>query len=277
MAGFAMPDDKGDLSGVPWKDGYDKVKWLSKDQLTKENVLDAEADLRLRRLELRLPRGRRLHPGRAEEARRPLVHPHRVLPQRPYRDLARHHAAARRPLHRPHQPRKALRRREAGGHADRRLQEADRGRQEQGTRPRAPRSSSTTAARTSPSPPAATPPPRRSSPRPAGSTSCTTSRTPGRRSAGRASSQRDPDVIVICDYGDVERRAEEEVPAVLRPAGGRLRDQEQADLRPRLRRPGREPPQPVGDRPPRRLPPDGGRTASGPRCGPRPCPRGRCR
>ncbi|MFF4249809.1 ABC transporter substrate-binding protein [Streptomyces sp. NPDC001663] len=45
MAGFAMPDDKGDLSRVPWKDGYDKVKWLSKDQLTKENVLDARADL----------------------------------------------------------------------------------------------------------------------------------------------------------------------------------------------------------------------------------------
>ncbi|MBE4733981.1 MULTISPECIES: ABC transporter substrate-binding protein [Streptomyces] len=45
MAGFAMPDDKGDLSGVPWKDGYDEVKWLSKDQLTKENVLDARADL----------------------------------------------------------------------------------------------------------------------------------------------------------------------------------------------------------------------------------------
>ncbi|ULR55095.1 ABC transporter substrate-binding protein [Streptomyces deccanensis] len=45
MAGFAMPDDKGDLSGVPWKDGYDRVKWLSKDQLTKENVLDARADL----------------------------------------------------------------------------------------------------------------------------------------------------------------------------------------------------------------------------------------
>ncbi|MCX4743847.1 ABC transporter substrate-binding protein [Streptomyces antibioticus] len=45
MAGFAMPDDKGDLSGVPWKDDYDKVPWLSKDQLTKENVLDARADL----------------------------------------------------------------------------------------------------------------------------------------------------------------------------------------------------------------------------------------
>jgi iron complex transport system substrate-binding protein len=36
MAGFAMPDDKGDLTDVPWK---------SKDQLTKENVLDARADL----------------------------------------------------------------------------------------------------------------------------------------------------------------------------------------------------------------------------------------
>ncbi|GGP54869.1 ABC transporter substrate-binding protein [Streptomyces melanogenes] len=45
MAGFAMPDDKGDLRDVPWKDGYDKVRWLSKDQLTKENVLDARADL----------------------------------------------------------------------------------------------------------------------------------------------------------------------------------------------------------------------------------------
>ncbi|MBK6010078.1 ABC transporter substrate-binding protein [Streptomyces sp. MBT53] len=45
MAGFAMPDDKGDLTDVPWKDGYQKVTWLSKDQLTKENVLDARADL----------------------------------------------------------------------------------------------------------------------------------------------------------------------------------------------------------------------------------------
>ncbi|OAR26705.1 iron transporter [Streptomyces sp. ERV7] len=45
MAGFAMPDDKGEVSGLPWKGGYDKVKWLSKDQLTKENVLDARADL----------------------------------------------------------------------------------------------------------------------------------------------------------------------------------------------------------------------------------------
>ncbi|MFC4332739.1 ABC transporter substrate-binding protein [Streptomyces andamanensis] len=45
MAGYAMPDDKGDLDAVPYKDAYRKVKWLSKDQLTKENVLDARADL----------------------------------------------------------------------------------------------------------------------------------------------------------------------------------------------------------------------------------------
>ncbi|MER6527377.1 ABC transporter substrate-binding protein [Streptomyces sp. NPDC001508] len=44
MAGFAMPDDEGDLTDVPWKEAYDKVKWLSKDRLTKENVLDARAD-----------------------------------------------------------------------------------------------------------------------------------------------------------------------------------------------------------------------------------------
>ncbi|MYR57841.1 ABC transporter substrate-binding protein [Streptomyces sp. SID625] len=45
MAGYAMPDDKGDLDAVPYKDAYRKVKWLSRDQLTKENVLDARADL----------------------------------------------------------------------------------------------------------------------------------------------------------------------------------------------------------------------------------------
>ncbi|WP_320784510.1 ABC transporter substrate-binding protein [Streptomyces sp. CRN 30] len=45
MAGFAMADDKGDVSDLPYKDAYDKVKWLSKDRLTKENVLDARADL----------------------------------------------------------------------------------------------------------------------------------------------------------------------------------------------------------------------------------------
>ncbi|MFJ5259637.1 ABC transporter substrate-binding protein [Streptomyces sp. NPDC088387] len=45
MAGFAMPDDKGEVDGVPWKDGYDKVEWLSKNELTKEIVLDAKADM----------------------------------------------------------------------------------------------------------------------------------------------------------------------------------------------------------------------------------------
>lgn len=45
MAGFVMPDDKGDLDGVPWKVGYDKVTWLSKDRITKEIVLDARADM----------------------------------------------------------------------------------------------------------------------------------------------------------------------------------------------------------------------------------------
>ncbi|MGW7519384.1 ABC transporter substrate-binding protein [Streptomyces sp. NPDC054796] len=45
MAGYAMPDDKGDLDAVPWKDGYEKTKWLSKKQLSQELVLDAKADL----------------------------------------------------------------------------------------------------------------------------------------------------------------------------------------------------------------------------------------
>ncbi|EFK98919.1 iron transport lipoprotein [Streptomyces sp. SPB78] len=45
MAGYAMPDDKGSLTGVPYKDAYDKVKWISKDRVTKENALAAHADL----------------------------------------------------------------------------------------------------------------------------------------------------------------------------------------------------------------------------------------
>jgi iron complex transport system substrate-binding protein len=39
-----MPEDKGELDGVPWRDGYDKVKWLSKKRINKELVLDARAD-----------------------------------------------------------------------------------------------------------------------------------------------------------------------------------------------------------------------------------------
>ncbi|MEU3900803.1 ABC transporter substrate-binding protein [Streptomyces sp. NPDC045251] len=45
MAGYVMPDDKGDLTAVPWKDGYRKTKWLSKERINKELVLDARADL----------------------------------------------------------------------------------------------------------------------------------------------------------------------------------------------------------------------------------------
>ncbi|MCX5206481.1 ABC transporter substrate-binding protein [Streptomyces sp. NBC_00237] len=45
MAGFVMPEDKGDLSAVPWKDGYTKTTWLSKKQINKEMALDARADL----------------------------------------------------------------------------------------------------------------------------------------------------------------------------------------------------------------------------------------
>ncbi|GGU66804.1 iron transporter [Streptomyces albospinus] len=45
MAGYVMPDDKGDLAAVPWKAAYDKVPWLSKKAITKEIALDARADL----------------------------------------------------------------------------------------------------------------------------------------------------------------------------------------------------------------------------------------
>ncbi|GAA3491575.1 ABC transporter substrate-binding protein [Streptomyces cremeus] len=45
MAGFVMPDDKGDLTSVPWKDGYTKTTWISKKQINKEMALDARADL----------------------------------------------------------------------------------------------------------------------------------------------------------------------------------------------------------------------------------------
>ncbi|WP_407550671.1 ABC transporter substrate-binding protein [Streptomyces sp. Pv4-95] len=45
MAGYVMPDDKGDLGSVPYKDAYDKVPRLSKKAITKEMALDAKADL----------------------------------------------------------------------------------------------------------------------------------------------------------------------------------------------------------------------------------------
>ncbi|MFI7387370.1 ABC transporter substrate-binding protein [Streptomyces sp. NPDC049813] len=45
MAGYVMPADKGSLDGLPYRDAYDKVKWLSKDRVTKEIALAAHADL----------------------------------------------------------------------------------------------------------------------------------------------------------------------------------------------------------------------------------------
>ncbi|MCK7624589.1 ABC transporter substrate-binding protein [Streptomyces sp. RS10V-4] len=45
MAGYVMPDDKGDLSKVPWRAAYRKVPWLSRKTLTREIALDARADL----------------------------------------------------------------------------------------------------------------------------------------------------------------------------------------------------------------------------------------
>ncbi|CAM5449392.1 ABC transporter substrate-binding protein [Streptomyces abikoensis] len=45
MAGYVAPDYRADRESVPWKDGYEKVKWLSKKEITKEIVLDAKADL----------------------------------------------------------------------------------------------------------------------------------------------------------------------------------------------------------------------------------------
>ncbi|MFB7474990.1 ABC transporter substrate-binding protein [Kitasatospora sp. NPDC056184] len=45
MAGYVMPDDKGQVDKVAWKDGYQRAKWLSKDRIGKETVLDAKADL----------------------------------------------------------------------------------------------------------------------------------------------------------------------------------------------------------------------------------------
>ncbi|MEU8513603.1 ABC transporter substrate-binding protein [Kitasatospora sp. NPDC048722] len=45
MAGYVMPDDKGRIDQVAWKDGYQRTAWLSRAQITKEVVLDAEADL----------------------------------------------------------------------------------------------------------------------------------------------------------------------------------------------------------------------------------------
>ncbi|MFD8565536.1 ABC transporter substrate-binding protein [Streptomyces sp. NPDC059639] len=45
MAGYVMPADKGATDDLPYKAAYSKVKWLSKDRVTKEIALDARADL----------------------------------------------------------------------------------------------------------------------------------------------------------------------------------------------------------------------------------------
>ncbi|MFF4156042.1 ABC transporter substrate-binding protein [Streptomyces sp. NPDC001678] len=48
MAGYVAPDyrtSRDDNGAAPWKSGYDKVKWLSKKEINKELVLDARADL----------------------------------------------------------------------------------------------------------------------------------------------------------------------------------------------------------------------------------------
>ncbi|MFF4225991.1 ABC transporter substrate-binding protein [Streptomyces abikoensis] len=48
MAGYVAPDyrtSRDDKGAAPWKSGYDKVKWLSKKEINKELVLDAKADL----------------------------------------------------------------------------------------------------------------------------------------------------------------------------------------------------------------------------------------
>ncbi|MEU9605916.1 ABC transporter substrate-binding protein [Streptomyces sp. NPDC048057] len=45
MAGFVMPDTKGSVHRVPWKGGYDRTPWLSKKRINTELVLDARADL----------------------------------------------------------------------------------------------------------------------------------------------------------------------------------------------------------------------------------------
>ncbi|OON82721.1 ABC transporter substrate-binding protein [Streptomyces tsukubensis] len=45
MAGYVMPADKGSLDGLPYRAAYDRAKWLSKDRITKETALDARADL----------------------------------------------------------------------------------------------------------------------------------------------------------------------------------------------------------------------------------------
>lgn len=45
MAGYVMPEYRGRIDAVAWKDAYGKVPWLSKKAITKEIALSARADL----------------------------------------------------------------------------------------------------------------------------------------------------------------------------------------------------------------------------------------
>ncbi|MDB1087956.1 ABC transporter substrate-binding protein [Streptomyces sp. ACA25] len=46
MVGYAvLPDDRASSTDVPWGDGYEKTEWLAKDRISKELILDAGADL----------------------------------------------------------------------------------------------------------------------------------------------------------------------------------------------------------------------------------------
>ncbi|MFE0489257.1 ABC transporter substrate-binding protein [Streptomyces griseoaurantiacus] len=45
MAGYVMPDDRSGDTSVPWSGAYRETAWLSKKRITMELVLDARADL----------------------------------------------------------------------------------------------------------------------------------------------------------------------------------------------------------------------------------------
>ncbi|WP_431783082.1 ABC transporter substrate-binding protein [Streptomyces chumphonensis] len=45
MAGYVMRDRHGETSGVPWADGYEKTEWLGKESISKEIAVGADADL----------------------------------------------------------------------------------------------------------------------------------------------------------------------------------------------------------------------------------------
>ncbi|MCX2971860.1 MULTISPECIES: ABC transporter substrate-binding protein [Streptomyces] len=45
MAGYVMRADHGEHADTPWADGYGKTEWLGKESITKEIAVDARADL----------------------------------------------------------------------------------------------------------------------------------------------------------------------------------------------------------------------------------------